>query len=167
MKRYEKKLTPCLINYSICHEDIVEWRYSSISLNLGTRWRWVVSFTPLPLYPQGKRPRYPLDSVLDLDTRWRWVVSFTPLPLYPQGKRPRYPLDSVLDLDTSWRWVVSSRPCRFTRGTHCVGGGVGPRARLDTYTAWNTTQSVAIPTEASTISDDYGTAKLWQLWSCS
>jgi hypothetical protein len=27
-----------------------EWRYSSIILNLGTRWRWVVSFMPLSLY---------------------------------------------------------------------------------------------------------------------
>jgi len=25
-------------------------------LKLGTRWRWVVSFTPRPLYPQGKSP---------------------------------------------------------------------------------------------------------------
>jgi hypothetical protein len=25
-------------------------------LELGTRWRWVVSFTPRPLYPQGKSP---------------------------------------------------------------------------------------------------------------
>jgi hypothetical protein len=28
-----------------------EWRYSSTILYLGTRWRWVVYFTPLPLYP--------------------------------------------------------------------------------------------------------------------
>jgi hypothetical protein len=28
--------------------------------DLGTRWRWVVSFTPRPLYPQGKSPWYPL-----------------------------------------------------------------------------------------------------------
>jgi len=27
-------------------------------LNLNTRWRWVVSFTPRPLYPRGKRFRY-------------------------------------------------------------------------------------------------------------
>jgi hypothetical protein len=26
-------------------------------LDLGTRWRWVVSFTPRPLYPQGNIPR--------------------------------------------------------------------------------------------------------------
>jgi hypothetical protein len=29
-----------------------------------TRWRWVVSFTPWPLYPQGKSSWYPLDRRL-------------------------------------------------------------------------------------------------------
>jgi hypothetical protein len=38
--------------------------YSSIFLDLGTRWRWVVSITPLPLYPRGKRLRYPLNRRL-------------------------------------------------------------------------------------------------------
>jgi hypothetical protein len=33
-------------------------------LDLGTRWRWVVSFTPQPLYSQGKDPWYPLDRRL-------------------------------------------------------------------------------------------------------
>jgi hypothetical protein len=33
-------------------------------LDLGTRWRWVVSFTTQPLCPQGKRPWYPLDRRL-------------------------------------------------------------------------------------------------------
>jgi hypothetical protein len=33
-------------------------------LNLGTRWKWVVSFTPWPLYLQWKRPWYPLDRRL-------------------------------------------------------------------------------------------------------
>jgi hypothetical protein len=28
-----------------------EWRYSATFLDLGTRWRWIVSFTPRPLYP--------------------------------------------------------------------------------------------------------------------
>jgi hypothetical protein len=32
-------------------------------LDLGPSWR-VVSFTPLPLYPRGKSPRYPLDRRL-------------------------------------------------------------------------------------------------------
>jgi hypothetical protein len=33
---------------------IGEWRYSSTIPGLGTRWRWVVSFTFQPLYLQGK-----------------------------------------------------------------------------------------------------------------
>jgi hypothetical protein len=33
-------------------------------LDLGIRWRWVVSFTPRPLYPQEKGPWYPLDRRL-------------------------------------------------------------------------------------------------------
>jgi hypothetical protein len=32
--------------------------------DLGTRWRSVVSFTPRPLYLQGKSPQYPLDRKL-------------------------------------------------------------------------------------------------------
>jgi hypothetical protein len=41
-----------------------EWRYSFIILDVGTRWRWVVSFTPQLLYPRGKSPQYPLDKRL-------------------------------------------------------------------------------------------------------
>jgi hypothetical protein len=33
-------------------------------VDLGTRWREVVSFTPLPLYPQGKSPWYQFDRRL-------------------------------------------------------------------------------------------------------
>jgi hypothetical protein len=36
-----------------------EWRYSSTFLELGTRWRWVISFTPQQLYSWGKSHRYP------------------------------------------------------------------------------------------------------------
>jgi hypothetical protein len=32
-----------------------EWRHSSINPNLGNKLRWVVSFTPLPLYPTCDR----------------------------------------------------------------------------------------------------------------
>jgi hypothetical protein len=30
-----------------------EWRYSCTILDVDTRWRWAVSFTPWPLYPMG------------------------------------------------------------------------------------------------------------------
>jgi hypothetical protein len=39
---------------------VSEGRYSSITLDLSTRWRWVVSFTPRPIYSRGNRPLYPL-----------------------------------------------------------------------------------------------------------
>jgi hypothetical protein len=35
--------------------------YFHAFFDLGTKYRWVVSFTPRPLYPQGKRSWYPLD----------------------------------------------------------------------------------------------------------
>jgi hypothetical protein len=42
-----------------------EQRYSSIILHLNTRWRWVVSFTPRPLYLWGRSPWYFLIRRLD------------------------------------------------------------------------------------------------------
>jgi hypothetical protein len=39
------------------HEGV--WRSGCIThafFDLGTRWRWVNSFTPRPLYPKGKSP---------------------------------------------------------------------------------------------------------------
>jgi hypothetical protein len=41
-----------------------KWRYSSTILDLGTRWRWVVSFISVTLYPRWKNPRYPLERRL-------------------------------------------------------------------------------------------------------
>jgi hypothetical protein len=38
-----------------------EWRYTSIFLDLGSRRRWVVSFTPQPLYPSGKEAPLPIE----------------------------------------------------------------------------------------------------------
>jgi hypothetical protein len=41
-----------------------EWRYGFTILDLGTRWRQVVSFTPQLIYLQGKHPRHSLDRRL-------------------------------------------------------------------------------------------------------
>jgi hypothetical protein len=54
------KLSPCLTNEALRHEDV--WGSGCIDphfLDLGTSWRWVVSFMPLPLYP-GKEPPVPI-----------------------------------------------------------------------------------------------------------
>jgi hypothetical protein len=44
----------CLINYAQCHEDVGKLRYSSSMLDVGTRWRLVVSFAHWPPYPQER-----------------------------------------------------------------------------------------------------------------
>jgi hypothetical protein len=55
-------LSLCLIKQTSHHEDIEEWRYS-ITIDLGTRWRGVVSFVLHLLHLQGKSPWYPLERV--------------------------------------------------------------------------------------------------------
>jgi len=39
-------------------------RISKYILNLGARWKWVVSFSTRSLYIRGKNPSYPLDGRL-------------------------------------------------------------------------------------------------------
>jgi hypothetical protein len=59
------KFSLCLTNQALLHEGV--WGSGCIDpyfLDLGTSWRWVVSFAPWPLYPRGKRPRYPLERRL-------------------------------------------------------------------------------------------------------
>jgi hypothetical protein len=61
------------LNLSLCfllteHHSIKAYWGMEVQLHsffdLGTRCRWVVNFTPLPLYPQGKSLLYPLDRRL-------------------------------------------------------------------------------------------------------
>jgi hypothetical protein len=52
-------------------------------LDLGTTSRWVVTFTPLPLYPRRKNPRYPWDRKLggpQRRARWYGNRTFVNLP---------------------------------------------------------------------------------------
>jgi hypothetical protein len=62
------KLFLCLTNYALRHEGV--WgsgRMNPHFLDLGTSWRWVVSFTPRPLYPHWigywVNPRAGLDDL--------------------------------------------------------------------------------------------------------
>jgi hypothetical protein len=47
-----------------------ESRYSSTTLDLGSEYRWAVSFTPRPFYPREERPRHPLDRGLGGEPAW-------------------------------------------------------------------------------------------------
>jgi hypothetical protein len=44
--------------------EVEVYVYIQAFFDLNTRWRWVVSFTPQPLYPQLKNLLYPLDRRL-------------------------------------------------------------------------------------------------------
>jgi hypothetical protein len=92
-----------------------EWRYSSTILDLGTRWRWVVSFTPWSLYPRGKRPRYPLDrrvgerqstsGLCGVEKNILRLSGFKPRP-----SRPRYTDWTIADLsDVRYEMYIVSR----------------------------------------------------------
>jgi hypothetical protein len=71
MARYKKvKLSLCF-NWAPRHEGVLEsGGITPHILALGTRWKLVVSFTPRPLYPQGKSPWYPLDRRLGGPQNW-------------------------------------------------------------------------------------------------
>jgi hypothetical protein len=59
------KLYLCWTNWALRHEGV--WEIGCIDprlIDIGTCWRWVVSFTLRPLYPRGKSPRYALDRRL-------------------------------------------------------------------------------------------------------
>jgi hypothetical protein len=66
-----------------------EWRYSSKILDLGTKWRLVVSLKLRPHYSQRKKPRYLLDRRLvgpeSRSERYRIEKNLIPLP----GIEPR------------------------------------------------------------------------------
>jgi hypothetical protein len=68
------RLSLCLTKH---HAMKACWGSGSVApriLDLGTSRRWVVSFTPRPLYPQGKSPWYSLDRRLGgPQSRSGWV----------------------------------------------------------------------------------------------
>jgi hypothetical protein len=61
-----------LTNWALRHEDV--WRgggcIGPYFLDLGTSSRWRVSFTPRPLYPREKSPRYQLNRRLGGSQSW-------------------------------------------------------------------------------------------------
>jgi hypothetical protein len=60
------ELSPCFL-LTEHHTMKVYWGSGGIApciLDLGSRWRGVVSFMPQPLYSQGKKLWYPLDRRL-------------------------------------------------------------------------------------------------------
>jgi hypothetical protein len=77
-----------IVPQPLCMYGCIDPRF----LDLGTSWRWVVSFTPLPLYP-----RYPLDRRLggpQSQSGWRGEEKI----LYPTGTRTPTPSSSSWEM---------------------------------------------------------------------
>jgi hypothetical protein len=73
-----------------------EWRYSSTILDLSTRWWWLASFMPWPLYPLGK-PLVPTEQ----EARWApelvWILQSREKISYPcQQSNPSCPAQTPL-----------------------------------------------------------------------
>jgi hypothetical protein len=78
-KIYEGKGQSCPCALTEHYVMKVYWGNGCIApriLDLGTRWRWMVSFTPRPLYPHEKEAGWAPEP---LWTRW-WRENFEPLP---------------------------------------------------------------------------------------
>jgi hypothetical protein len=94
------------------------WGSGSIDphiLDLGTRWGWVVSFMPWPLYHQGKSPWYPLDKRLGGPQSWSWhggeEKNSQPLPgLEPPNHPAHQPIAQHYTIELSW---LLSSLCRI------------------------------------------------------
>jgi hypothetical protein len=71
----------------MCERGCVDPRF----LDLGTSLKWVVSFTPLPLYPRDESPRHPLDRMLggphSRYGRYGWVNILDPSVVEPVASR--------------------------------------------------------------------------------
>jgi hypothetical protein len=88
-------LSLCLTDWALCHEGV--WGSGCIDpyfLDLGTSWRWVVSFTPLLLYPWGESPPpgiHWLGGLVDpraglVDVEERKFLTLPRLELRPLGR---------------------------------------------------------------------------------
>jgi hypothetical protein len=86
------KLSLFLTNYAQRHKDILESRcIDPHFLDLGSRWRWVASFSPRPLYALVKSPQYPLDRGLSgsQSRSWRRAEVIIISPTGTQTPTPR------------------------------------------------------------------------------
>jgi hypothetical protein len=81
-----------------------EWRYSSTIPDIGTRWRWVGSFTPRPLYLRGNRPRDPLDRRLG-ETQSLFGRCGPEKDLTPVGNRTAVVQSTARCYIYSWRFL--------------------------------------------------------------
>jgi hypothetical protein len=101
----KRKVVPLLIQ-ALRREDVLrECRYRSTHLNLGASWRWMVSFTPLPLLTGVWGWVGPATGLL---TRWRGEKSYhCPFREFNSG-RPTRSLATMLTELSCKLWCLNT-----------------------------------------------------------
>jgi hypothetical protein len=118
---------PCAFFLAVHHAMEAYWGRWCISpciLDLRTRWRWVVSFTPRSLYPQWKSPWHLFYRRLDgsqsrsgrvgEEKKSQPLPGFEPLIIQPVAQR--YINDLSLLRETVYFWIMIEGHCYY----HCL-----------------------------------------------
>jgi len=82
-------------------------------INLGTRWKWVVSFLPWQLYPQGKKPWYPLDKRLGGSQSQSGPGSKERKSQPLLGSNPSHPAHSLVTILTELAYCIKKCHDKF------------------------------------------------------
>jgi len=93
--------------------------------DLDTRWKRVVSFTPLPLYPQGNRPWYPLNRRGDSNLPSRYPARSSKLaafPCNPPSPVTRTTHFCLWNSASCWHWLLSLGSA--AHGCDVIGSGL-------------------------------------------
>jgi hypothetical protein len=104
-----------VLNWVPRHGDV--WGSGCVDtrfLDLGTSWGWVVSFTPFPLYPQGKKAPC---------TQWTGDWMGSRVGLYDMGKWKFFTLP-VLELGPSEELSICKWKCGLENGERNRAWGV-------------------------------------------
>jgi hypothetical protein len=92
----KQKILKLSVGLIKCH--VLSLATASRILNLDTRWRWLVSFTPRPFYPEERSP--------DVHCILKCVISWTGLGIVKRDSQPQAGIESGF-LDRTTRNLVN------------------------------------------------------------
>jgi hypothetical protein len=122
------------------------------NINLDTGWRWVVSFTPRPLYPRGKSLRYPLGRRLDR----------------PDSRSGRGAKEKKSNDCPCWE-LNPDRPAQLYTGWSTPAAAIYlTTVKFHCYKHWRDSRSVQLVSNVSlTVCNNGCFIKIWLCWTSS
>jgi hypothetical protein len=113
-----------------------EWRNSSTILELGTRWEWALSFTPLLIYHPGKRPRERVDRRGGGPSAGMKAVEKRKISCSPAGNRTPA-IHPVAHYQTDWAIPALHDVSIQQRKSNMCGESVGEVKNAYKILLWN------------------------------